>query len=492
MRRRLPLLLVLSVVLLAGAVHADPLADFDARFRDETLRIDYHHAGDADAEEISLDQVYRQGAWAGSRTRLVDDLDLGRYYAYLHDAATGELLYSTGFDSYFGEYRTTGPAAAGVWRTYHESVLAPCPRAACEFSLAVRQPDLTLREIYRVTIDPDAFTVRREPLPGGVHVVVGHLGGDPHGAVDVAILGEGYTRDQVAKFEADVRRFTAVMLAQEPYASMPDRFNIRGVLAVSQDPGCDEPSRGVFARTPLGCTFDSLGSERYLLTEDNRALRDIAAHVPYDALYIMVNHERYGGGGIYNPFCTFTSDNQWSDYVFLHEFGHHFAGLADEYYTSQIAYNDFYPRDHEPLEPNITRLFDPADLKWRDLVTPGAALPTPWEKADHDIADREYQQERKRLNDRVSALMLAGAPADEIEAAKAAGEELSRSHQAWVDAYFARSAYGGVVGAFEGAGYCSEGMYRAELDCIMFSKGLKPFCAACRRGIERMVERYGE
>jgi len=471
---------------------ADPVADFAARFHDETLRVDYYHSGDADEEAIALDQVYRQGAWAGSRVHLVDDLDLGNYYGYLYDAETGRLLWSRGFDSYFGEYRTTGPAAEGVWRTYHETVLAPCPRRPCEFVLAVRGDDDVLAEIFRAPIDPDHFAVRREPLRNDVLVVPVHTSGDPHAVVDIAILGEGYTRDQAGKFEADLRRFAAAMLDHEPYASHADRFNIWGVLAPSQDPGCDEPSRGVGARTALGCSFDSFGSERYLLTENNRALHDVAAHAPCDALSIMVNHDRYGGGGIYNFFNTFTTDNQWSEYVFLHEFGHHFAGLADEYYTSQTAYDEFYPASREPREANITRLLGASGLKWADLATAGTVVPTPWEKAGYDAMDREYQQTRTAINDRVAELMRAGAPAGEIAAAKAEGEDLSRSHQERVDAYFARSRFRGQVGAFEGAGYCSEGMYRAELDCIMFTKGVKPFCAACRRGILRVIERHGE
>ena len=234
-----------------------------------------------------------------------------------------------------------------------------------------------------VTIDPAHWSVRREPLDDAVIVVRAHVSGDPHGKVDVAILGEGYTRAEVGKFVADLEHFTAVMLAQEPYASRADQFNIRGVLVVSQDSGCDEPSRGVHRRTALGCTFDSLGSERYMLTEDNRAMRDIAQAVPYDVLYIMVNHERYGGGGIYNLFCTFTSDNQWSEYVFLHEFGHSFAGLADEYYTSNVAYTDFYPAGYEPRDRNITALADPSALKWGDLAS-GGDLPTEWNKAEYD------------------------------------------------------------------------------------------------------------
>jgi len=483
----LPLLLLACSMAGAGTV-----SDFEARFQDETLRVDYYHGGDADHAEVSLDQVYRQGTWAGSRTRLVDDLDLGRYQVSLHDAGSGDLLYSRGFDSYFGEYQTTAPAAEGVWRTYHESALLPCPKQPCDVVLWQRDQDLVLQEIFRVRIDPDHHTVRREPLDRDVTVVTAHEGGDPHGCVDVVILGEGYTADHVERFEADVRHFTGVMLGHEPYRSLAHRFNVRGVLKVSQDAGCDQPTRGLFARTPLGCTFNSLGSERYLLTEDNRAVRDLAAHVPYDALYIMVNSDRYGGGGIYNAFNTFTSANQWSDYVFLHEFGHHFAGLADEYYTSQIAYSDFYPRDREPLEPNITRLADPAALKWGDLVSPGVPVPTPWEKAGYDEMDTAYQAERADLNARLADLTRAGGDPDAVARLAAAVEERSRAHQAAADAYLASSRFAGLVGAYEGAGYSSEGMYRAELDCIMFSKGIKPFCAVCRQHLVRVIDRYGE
>ena len=139
-------------------------------------------------------------------------------------------------------------------------------------------------------------------------------------------------------------------------------------------------------------------------------MRDVARAVPYDVLYIMVNHERYGGGGIYNLFCTFTSDNQWSEYVFLHEFGHSFAGLADEYYTSNVAYESFYSTSSEPGERNITALLDPAALKWADLAGPGP-LPTPWDKDEFDAMDIAYQQQRGEVNDRIAALMRDGAPA---------------------------------------------------------------------------------
>jgi len=488
MRRLLALLFILTA---AVATAATDLTAFDTRFEDATLRIDYTHTGDSDTEFVALAELWQQGTWAGSRTRLVDGLDLGRYYAKLYDAATGELVWSRGFDSYFGEWQTTGPAGEGVLRTYHESALAPFPKMKVEFALESRREG-ELVEIFRTTIDPADFMIRRDPPPVGIVTVDGHIGGDPHGAVDIAIVGEGYTVDEVEKFKADVQRFTKTMMNHEPYHGHRDVINIRGVLLPSDEAGCDEPSRGIHRRTAVGCTFDSLGSERYMLTEDNRAMRDIAQAVPYDVLYIMVNHERYGGGGIYNLFCTFTSDNQWSEYVFLHEFGHSFAGLADEYYTSNVAYDGFYPEGYEPQERNITALADPDQLKWRDLATTDTVVPTPWDKPDYDRLDQAYQQQRSDINDRIGQLMRSDGDADEIEDLKAEGEQLSWDHQQEVDAWFAANATHNQVGAFEGAGYMSTGLYRSQLDCIMFTKGVKPFCAACRQGIIEVIGRYVE
>jgi hypothetical protein len=485
-------LLLLAVLVVTRPAHAtNTVAHFDQHFLDETLRLDYYHTGNATEEHVSLDQMWRQGMYAGSRTKLVDDLNLGRYYAKLYDGAGEELLWSRGFDSYFGEWQTTGLAAQGVMRTYHESVLAPFPRHPMVFTLEARGEGGQLVEIYRVTIDPEHWIIRQDASPAGVHVVSGHHGGHPHDCVDVVIVGEGYTAAQVAEFEKDVEHFSSVMMGFEPYCEFAGNINIKGVLLPSQEEGCDEPSRGVHKNTALGCTFDSLGSERYLLTEDNRALRDIAQVVPYDALYIMVNHERYGGGGIYNFFNTFTSDNQWSDYVFLHEFGHHFAGLADEYYSSSVAYDSFYSLDHEPRERNITALLDVGNLKWGDLAT-GGPLPTDWNKAEYDAMVTENQAERSAMNNRLARLMRAGADEEEVAAAKAEGEALSLEHQQEVDAWFAANPARDVVGAFEGAGYLSQGLYRAQLDCIMFTKGMKPFCAACRRGIIEVIQRYTE
>ena len=479
------------VGLLGPTSQGADLAAFERSFEDATLRVDYHHGGNGSTEFAVWDRSVRQpGIWAGSRVHLIDPLAVGRTLVTVRDAESGDLLFSKRSDSYFAEYRTTAPAAAGVERIYHESALIPFPRRKVRFAISVRQKDRTERALLTREIDPaQPSAISDEPLRPGVVVVESHLGGDPHSRVDVVIVGEGYTQSEEAKFRADLARFTAVMLGREPYKSRRDRFNIRGVWLASNQSGADEPARGIWRDTVIGTRFDSLGSERYLLTEDNRALRAIAAHVPYDAVYVMVNSPRYGGGGIYNLFCTFTTDNQSSPYVFLHEFGHSFAALADEYYSSNVAYTDFFPKGVEPIEPNITALLDPKTLKWADLVTPGTPIPTPWGKADFDAAENAFQHRREELNDAITAATRAGGPVGPLKAESATA---AQAHVDFVDARIKRSPLAGKVGAFEGAGYTTQGLYRPALDCIMFSRGEKPFCPVCFRAIERTIDRFGE
>jgi hypothetical protein len=205
----------------------------------------------------------------------------------------------------------------------------------------------------------------------------------------------------------------------------------------------------------------------------------------------MVNHKRYGGGGIYNLFCTFTADNQWCEYLFLHEFGHSFAGLADEYYTSDVAYNDFYPRGVEPVEPNITALVN-NELKWKNDSTPGIEVPTPWEKANYDSLDLVWQAKRRELNKRIAELKRTNSPADEIRDTEEKYNRLDKEHNNETNAYLEKSKFYNKVGAFEGAGYASKGLFRPMLDCIMFSKGTKPFCKVCEQRIKEVILHYSE
>ncbi|MEW6364986.1 MAG: M64 family metallopeptidase [Acidobacteriota bacterium] len=480
-------LIALALSAAAAVAAADPA--FDAVFVDRTLRVDYVHVGDASSESATLDQLYEQGAWAGSTTSVIDELNLGRYMVKVYDLATNRLIFSKGFDSYFGEYRTTSAALAGARRAYHETVLMPMPRGKVQFTLEARDRSLVFRRFFDIVIDPAAIEVNREGPRGDAEALTFLDSGDPHQKVDILFVAEGYTGADRAKFKGDAERLTKLMFAQEPYKSRRALFNVRGIYKASADRGCDEPSHGSYKRTVVGSSFDSLGVYRYLLVEDNRALRDLAAHAPYDALYILVNTARYGGGGIYNWYCTTTSNNQYTDYVFLHEFGHSFAGLADEYYASTTAYNEFYPRGSEPLEANITALLNPPKVKWSTLLSPGIQVPTRWEKADFDKMDSEYQKVREEVQQKIAALKRAGGgPA--LEKLEAESERMAADHAKKVDEYLAASKYAGKVGVFEGAGYSSGGLYRPSVDCIMFSKGVKPFCPVCQAAIVRVIESY--
>jgi hypothetical protein len=478
------------VLLLFGMMSANESPVFDEYFVDKTMRMDYIHMGDAKEETITIDCVYEQGIWAGSKQNLIDRLNYGRYCVKIYDSSSKKLIYSKGFDSYFGEYKTTGKALKGIKRAYHESFLLPYPKRKIRFSFEARDKKNVLHSLYTQEIDPSSVDILRERLDDGVKVFKLWEGGDPHVKVDVAFVAEGYTLQEEAKLKADLHRFMEVFFKQEPYKSLKNEFNLYGVFKPSFESGCDEPRHGIFKNTAINATFNSLGSERYLLTEDNKSLRDIAAHVPYDTLVIMINQDRYGGGGIYNLFCTFTVDNQWHEYLFLHEFGHSFSGLADEYYTSSVAYNEFYPRGIEPLEPNITALLEPEKLKWGQSVTPGTTIPTPWEKKDFDRMDNEYQKIRQQINTKIAQMKREGAPEDEVRRVEAESERLSKQHADKMDAYLKNSAFVGKVGAFEGAGYSAEGLYRPMLDCLMFSKGAKPYCKVCEQAVIAVIKQY--
>ncbi len=350
-----------------------------------------------------------------------------------------------------------------------------------------------LFEFFRREIDPEDIMIIRDVVKDWqLKIYNSELNGDPHSRVDVAILSEGYSINDKTKFEKDVKYFTDVFFSQEPYKSNADKFNMYGIFRASEESGIDEPTANIFKNTKLNCTFNSMGSERYILTEDNKAVRDLAAHVPYDAIYIMVNHSRYGGGGIYNFMCTFTSNNQFKDYLFLHEFGHSFSGLADEYYTSDVQYNDFYPLGLEPLEPNITSLPDTANVKWKEFVSTGIKIPTPWNKASYDSMDYKWQSERRAMNNKIAELKRNKANINKIEDAEIEYARKDRDHSLLVDSYLGKNKSYGKVGAYEGAGYVATGMYRPMLDCIMFSKGNKPFCDVCKAHILKVIEQYTE
>ncbi len=457
-----------------GPATASP-STFDQFFTTKTMRVDYFHTGKAGTEIVSLDDVVSDGPWAGSRTRLRDDTNLGKYFFVVIDPNTNQAIYSRGFASVYGEWETT-PEARDAYRTFSESLRFPWPKDTVQVILKKRQPDNTFREIWSTLVDPNSrFVNSADRAPAGtVTSLIDN--GPPSDKVDLLLISEGYTAAEMPKFRADSKRLVAKLFATEPFKSRMTDFNVRILEVADAESGAHQPRTNQPRRTRVGAVYNVFDSERYVLTLDNKSFRDIASSAPYEFVEILVNEEQYGGGGIFNDQATTAVDTAYAEYIFVHEFGHHFAALADEYYTSDVAYETGAAEKPEPWEPNITALHDPAKLKWRDLVTAGTPLPTPWDRKPFE--ENSYAAQKKRRE-----LRATGAPESTMNA-------LFQEQQTWETKFLSSMQYSGKVGAFEGAGYEAKGLYRPEADCIMFTRDEVGFCRVCRRAIERIVDLY--
>jgi IgA Peptidase M64 len=365
-------------------------------------------------------------------------------------------------------------------RTFQESLRFPAPTSPVTIVLKKRDAKNNFVDAWTTNIDPNDQFVDRSTLTAPAPVITILKTGDPTDKVDFLILGDGYTAAEAKKFETDARKFAETLFATSPFKELRRKFNVWALCPPATESGISRPSTGIHRESPLGATYDAFGSERYVLTFDNKALRRAASFAPYEFIEVLVNNRTYGGGGIFNLYSTVSSDNAFSNYVFVHEFGHHFAGLADEYYTSSVAYGPAAANRVEPWEPNVTALLDVSTLKWRNLVSPFAGttpIPTPWNKEEFEKYSREIQQRRAQLR-------KDKRPEDEMEALFK--EELAHEQQ-----MFKAEKHFGQVGVFEGAMYEAKGYYRPEVDCIMFSR-TDHFCKVCQLAIERIIEMYSK
>ena len=469
---------LLGLFFLAAAAFAQQPPGFDARFTGKSLRFDYFHGGTAKEEHVSLDGLRLEGDWPGSRVRLLDDTNLGKYLFEVIDPATNQAIWSRGFSSIYGEWETTGEAAAGTWRTIHESMRFPETRGKAQLVLKKRTADGSFREIFSTVVDPASRFVDRSPVSEAGKVWAAFESGPPAVKVDLLFLGDGYAASEMEKFHADVHRLTNALFAVEPFKSRRGDFNVRAIDLPSPASGVTDPRTGTWRKTPLGLAYNAFDSERYMLTFADQAIREAAAQAPYDALILLSNSRKYGGGGIFNLWNTAAVDSAESAYLVVHEFGHSFAGLGDEYYTSQVAYEDFNPPGTEPWEPNGTALLDPAHPKWESLVAKGTPIPTPWSQDAYDKTVLAFEKRRRELREK-------NAPEEQMEALF---EEVRRKTTPMLRA----EKHFGKVGAFQGASYEAKGLYRPEVDCIMFSRNPKSFCDVCAGAIERVIGMYAE
>lgn len=440
-----------------------------------TVRVDYYHSGNASIEMFSLHQVVLEPLpWPGNPDKAIDTSGRGYFMFQVEEPGSGEVLYSRGYSSIFQEWQSTAEARE-MNRSFHESVRFPKPDQPVRLRVLKRNEAQGFDSIWDVEIDTEDMLVVRAHPPAPAQVLELHVSGAPPDKVDVVLLGDGYTAGEADKFAADALRLTRALFTYSPFKERAGDFNVWGINPPATQSGVNRPSNGTFRFSPSGTTYDAFRSERYVLAFDNLGMRRILQHTPYEFIVILGNSETYGGGGIYGLYSTVAAASEWSDYLFVHEFGHHFAALADEYYTSDVAYEATTDRP-EPWEPNVTALHDPSLLKWGSLVKEGTALPTAWPKEEFEAFQRENQARRAQLR-------KENRPESEMN-------QLFEEEQRWVDELFA--AYPethSLVGAFEGANYMATGYYRSEMNCTMFTRHDR-FCRVCSDALTEIIDLY--
>jgi hypothetical protein len=404
--------------------------NFSKYFQKKSLRYDFLLGGNAKEVRVYPQQMKQEPYWGGSTVNLTDTFNYGTYRFQVYDTETEKLLYSKGFSTLFQEWQTTAEAKIAD-RTFYQAVIFPFPKKKVRLSIEARQWEGNFNSIFETEIDPaNYFILKEEPYPYESVSIVSN--GKPEEKVDLLILAEGYTTSEINKFVEDAKRVIGYLFEEEPFKSNKERFNVTALLTPSVDSGTDIPGENIYKNTVFNATFYTFDIDRYLTTSDMKTIYDAAASVPYDHIYILVNSERYGGGGFYNFLTVCTADNQLTKEVFVHEFGHGFAGLGDEYYNSSVAYENYYNLEIEPWEPNLTTLVD-FEKKWKSMIDPSTPVPTPRE-----------------------------------------------------------AKYSNVVGVFEGGGYMDKGIYSPVIDCRMKSNVAESFCPVCSLAIQRVIDFHCE
>lgn len=416
----------IAILLLSNLISSQ--IKFDDYFENKTLRLDYFHTGDSINDFYSFDELIEEPFWGGSKVNLIDQFDYGKYKFIVKDAETGKEIYTRTYSTLFGEWQTTEEAKL-TSKTFSETVTFPFPKNKVTVEFYSRDRKNILHKKFEYIVDPENYFIKKERI-SEYHNFRVHYSGDPSVKVDLAIIPDGYTKEEIEKFREDCEKFSRHLFDTSPYKQNIDKFNVWGIEAPSKESGTDVPADNIWKNTVANSTFYTFDLERYLMVIDNKNLRNLASNAPYDQIFVLVNTKKYGGGAIYNHYSVCSSDNQYSDYVFTHEFGHGFAGLADEYYTSDVAYEEFYPLDVEPLEPNVTTLVN-FESKWKDLLEENIPIPTP-----------------------------------------------------------ATGVYKDKVGVFEGGGYVAKGVYRPVQDCSMKSVSFDNFCVVCKNAIQKMIDFY--
>ncbi len=399
---------------------------FEELFDKGVMRIDLVFSGTAEETSYALSGVKKEQYYSGPKSNLIDAFDYGDHKFVVKDKVSGKMIFSHTYCTLFREWQTTEESQT-LRRAYPHVLRFPWPLAVVEVEIHDLNKAGEFKKSWSGTFDPASLYSD----PGNPYIFESvdlEINGSTEEKVDILFLAEGYAEEEMDKFIEDATRSAGYIFSEEPFKSKRQHFNVRAIKSISQDSGTDIPGEGIWKNTAVNSSFYTFGIERYMTTMDYKSVCDVAACAPYDQIYILVNTDKYGGGGIYNHYSISAADNLQSRAVVIHEFGHAFGGLGDEYFNSSVAYNDFFPLEVEPWNPNLTTLVN-FDLKWKAMISEGTPVPT---------------------------------PAEEV--------------------------YSEVVGVYEGGGYVARGVYRPMIDCRMHTNDAA-FCPVCSSALKKMIVR---
>lgn len=420
--------LLFSLLALFATWSTTTAQDFDRFFDGQTLRLDYQMAGNSKSQAIYLDQLVSVPGWHGKRSRLAQVPVHGSGEITMRDHKTGQVIYRQCFSTLFQEWLSS-PEAQATSKSFETVLLMPMPRDTAIVTIELlNNYHNTMASLTHQVVPTDILIRKAGHKPATPYRTL-QTAHDTTRCINIAYIAEGYTASEMPLFRADAQSAMEALFAYEPFKSMRHQFNIVAVEAVSQESGTSEPSKGIWKNTALHSHFDTFYSNRYLTTLHLKDMHNLLAGIPYEHIIVLVNSDRYGGGGILNSYNLTSTHHKHFKPVVVHEFGHSFAGLGDEY-AYETEENPIYPSSIEPWEPNLTTLAN-FKSKWADMVTEGTPIPT---------------------------------PENEVKA--------------------------GTIGAYEGAGYSLKGVYRPSVDCRMRTNKNPDFCPVCTRAIKQLIDFY--
>ena len=402
--------------------------NFNTYFENKTLRLDYLHVGDVKHESIEPVAFWQGGVWSGTLSQLIEPARLGEMVLTVKDAQNNTPIYTRSYSTLFGEWVTTENAETETGK-FEESIQMPYPKVPVKYEFTVFNRSNQSTFLYEGVFDPQ--TTLQKPFEKEYVVLELHIGGEPEKCLDILFIPDGYAETDRLKLHQDMRNFAGYILKCSPFAENLDKINIRAIEGYSEESGITDPNAEIYKKTLINSSYNTIEVDRYLMCLNVWKLNEIADDAPHDAILIICNSEKYGGGGIYNFYATVNSNGEYSDYVVVHEFGHSIVGLGDEYFTSEVSVRDFYPEGVEPVEPNLTTLIE-FDKKWEYLLQTDQ-VPTP----DTD-------------------------------------------------------EYNNIVGVFEGGGYVAKGVYRPWRDCTMKEKVYNGFCPVCKKAFMEVFNYYSK